>query len=373
MRLRNLASLFVKELSSLWRDPAALALVAFAFSIAIYSVAKDIKTEVLSAPVAVVDHDRSALSYRLRDALQGPMFQPAAELAPEAVDGAMAAGRYIFVLDIPPHYEADVLRGRKPTAQLLIDATTMTQAGLGAAYIEQILDRETAAFAGAPEAAAIAPIQVKLRNLFNPNHQGLWFISVMQITLNLTILSIVLVGAAFMRERERGTIDHLLVMPVSAAEIAMAKIGANSLIVLAAAAFALQVVVRGALGVPVVGSTLLFLACAAPYLFSTAAIGVLLATLADSMPQFALLSIPVFVILSMLSGAITPMESMPAAMRVVMQASPTTHFVAVSEAILFRGAGLREIWTHLAAIIAIGAVALTVALARFGAVMARVG
>jgi ABC-2 type transport system permease protein len=372
MRLRNLASLFVKELSSLWRDPAALLLVAFAFSIAIYTVSRDIKTEVLNAPVAVVDHDRTALSFRLRDALQAPMFKPAADLAPEDVDSAMASGRYIFVLDIPPHFEADVLKSRHPTAQLLIDATTMTQAGLGAAYIQQIVARETSAFAGAPDSEAIAPLEVKLRDLFNPNHQALWFVSVMQITLNLTILSIVLVGAAFMRERERGTIDHLLVMPVSAAEIALAKIGANSLVVLLATWFALDVVVRWALGVPIQGSALLFLACAAPYLFSTAAIGVLLATLADSMPQFALISIPVFVILSMLSGAITPMESMPTAMRVVMQASPTTHFVVLSEAILFRGAGLKEVWTHLAAIVVIGVTALTIALARFNQVMSRI-
>ena len=372
MRLRNLASLFVKELASLWRDPAALVLVGFAFSIAIYSVSRDIKTEVLNAPVAVVDHDRSALSHRLSDALQPPMFKPAAGLAPEDVDTAMAAGRYIFVLDIPSGFEADVLRGRQPTAQLLVDATTMTQAGLGEAYIEQIVQRETAAFAGAPTAEAVAPVRVEMRNLFNPNHTALWFVAVMQITLNLTILSIVLVGAALMRERERGTIEHLLVMPVSAAEIALAKIVANSLVVLAATAFALEVVVRGALGVPIQGSALLFLACVVPYLFATAAIGVLLATLADSMPQFALLSIPVFVILSMLSGAITPMESMPAAMRLVMQASPTTHFVALSEDILFRGAGLAEIWRHLAAIVVIGVTALGLALARFAAVMARI-
>lgn len=371
MRLRNLVSLFVKELSSLWRDPAALALVAFAFSIAIYSVSRDIRTEVLGAPVAVVDHDHSVLSRRLRDAFLPPMFRPAAEIAPEAVDPAMAGGRYIFVLDIPPGFEADVLRGRRPSVQLLIDATTMTQAGLGGAYIQQIVAQETARFAGTPDAQAIAPVRVALRNLFNPNHQGLWFISIMQITLNLTILSIVLVGAAFMRERERGTIDHLLVMPVSAAEIALAKIGANSLVVLLATWFALEVVVRRLLGVPIHGSTVLFLACAAPYLFATAAIGVLLATLAESMPQFALIAIPVFIILSMLSGAITPMESMPSAMRMVMQASPATHFVVLSEAILFRGAGLAEIWRPLAAISVIGVSALWLALARFQSVMSR--
>ncbi len=128
---------------------------------------------------------------------------------------------------------------------------------------------------------------------------------------NLTILAIVLVGAAVMRERERGTIEHLLVTPVRASEIAAAKVWTNGLIILLAAALSLHVVVHLLLAVPIVGSVELFLIGAAVYLFSVASLSILLATVANSMPQFALLSIPVFVVMFLFSGSFTPFESMP--------------------------------------------------------------
>lgn len=371
MHIANIAHLFRKELASMWRDPAALFLIAFSFSVAVFVVSRDIKSEVIDAPVGVVDHDRSALSYRLQDALLPPQFQPPVILTSATEDHAMNDGKAIFVLDVPPGFEADVLRGRHPDLQLLVDATAMTQAGLGAADIEQIVAQETAAYLGRPPPEESMPVRIAPRTAFNPNHYALWFVAIMQVTLDLTILSIILVGAAFMRERERGTLDHLLVMPVSAFEIALGKIIANGLIVAVAAILSLEFVIHWALGVPIAGSVPLFALCIAPYLFATAAIGILLATAAESMPQFALLSIPVFVVLSMLSGAITPIESMPPAMRVIMQVSPTLHFVTVSEAVLFRGATLRDIWGHLAAITVIGVTALTLALLRFKAVMAR--
>ncbi|WP_374572421.1 ABC transporter permease, partial [Phenylobacterium sp.] len=357
----------------LWRDPAAIILIVFAFTFALYSVSKDIKTEVNNAPIGVVDNDHSPLSRRLTDALQPPLFRKPVALTAETADAALETGEVIFVLEIPPDFEADLLRGRKPGLMLLIDATAMTQAGLGASYIGQIVSNEAAQALGSPAAEASLPVRVVPRTAFNPNHQAVWFVSVMQIVLDLTILSILLVGAAFMRERERGTIERLLVMPVTPIEVALSKIIANGVVVAGAAFFSLELIVRAGLGVPVNGSTALFMACVAPYLFSTAAIGILLATSAGSMPQFALMSIPVFVILNLLSGAVTPMESMPAAMRAVMEASPTTQFVALSSAILFRGAGLAEIWRPLAAIIAIGAIALTAALLRFRAQMAKAG
>jgi len=155
--------------------------------------------------VAVVDHDQSALSLRLRDALQPPLFKRPVELPAREVSKAMDEGRFIFVLDIPPGFEADVLRGRHPQIQLLVDATAMTQASIGASYIQQITDRESSTFLGQPDLEQAASARVVVRIAFNPNHYEVWFLSITQIILYLTILSIVLVGAAFMRERERGT------------------------------------------------------------------------------------------------------------------------------------------------------------------------
>ncbi|HNB26310.1 MAG TPA: ABC transporter permease, partial [Alphaproteobacteria bacterium] len=191
------------------------------------------------------------------------------------------------------------------------------------------------------------------------------FMAIMQLTENITILAIILTGAALIREREHGTIEHLLVMPVTPFEIMCAKIWANGLAILLATALSLYAVVQAVLDVEVQGSVPLFLAGSALYLFAVTALGIFLATLAGSMPQFGLLSIPVFIVMNLLSGAMTPLESMPIWLQTAMQASPSTHFVKLAQSILFRGAGIDLIWTHLAPIAGIGAVLFTIAWMRF--------
>lgn len=247
----------------------------------------------------------------------------------------------------------------------------MTQAGVGAGYIEAIVQRETMDFLQERGDAETVPIRPVIRAFFNPNLVGSWFHSVMSVMENITILSILLVGAAVIREREHGTIEHLLVMPVRASEIAFAKIWANGLVILIAADLSLRFVVQGALGVPLEGSMPLFLAGAAAYLFATTSLGILLATIVRSMPQFALLAIPVFLILNMLSGATSPIEGMPAALQFILQASPTVHFVKLAQAVLFRGAGLEIVWPELAVLAGLGSLFLAAALARFRTMLAK--
>jgi ABC-2 type transport system permease protein len=187
----------------------------------------------------------------------------------------------------------------------------------------------------------------------------------MEAINNVTMLTIILVGAAFIREREHGTIEHLLVMPLRPFEIMMAKIWANGLAVLIGVAFALIVMVRQILQVPIAGSVALFLAAAVFYLFSAASIGIFLGTLARSMPQLGLLIIITIVPLQLLSGGVTPQESMPEAIRTIMAATPTTYFVRLAQGILYRGAGLDVIWQDLLGMTLVGAGFFTIALARF--------
>ncbi|MDX6750458.1 ABC transporter permease [Geminicoccaceae bacterium 1502E] len=367
--LTHVWRLGIKELHSLRRDPVLVLLIVYVFTLAIHSVATGVKTEVVNAAIAVVDEDRSALSRQIRDAFRPPLFQTPVLLAPQQVDEAMDHGRQTFVLDIPPRFEADLLAGRGPDLQLAVDATAMTQAGIGATYVETIVMAEIATFLGGSGAAA-APVATVVRARFNPNLDSTWFTAVMQVINNVTILAIVLVGAAVMREREHGTIEHLLVMPLRASEIMAAKIWANGLVILAAAILSLWLVVNGLLGVPIVGSTALFALGTGVYLVSVTALGILLSTLARSMPQFGLLAIPVFAVMNMLSGATTPLESMPAALRLLVQPMPSTQFVAFAQAVLYRGAGLETVWPQLAAMAAIGAAFFVLALARFRAALA---
>ncbi|ALT78823.1 MULTISPECIES: ABC transporter permease [unclassified Roseateles] len=375
--LLNVARLSVKELRSLFGDVPLMALIIFAFSVAIYSTAKGVKAEVANASVAVIDGDHSALSRRLRDAIQPPFFKPPVDIDRNEVDRALDRGDYIFILDIPPHFEADVLAGRAPAIALQVDATAMTQAGLGVVYLNEIVLRELLDFLHARGLEAQLPTRSVTRVLFNPNNQGHWFTGVMQIVTNVTVLAIILVGAAVIREREHGTIEHLLVMPVRPSEIAMAKIVANGGVILLAVMLSLWFVVHLVLAVPLAEPLLqslgLFFLGTGLYLFAVTALGILLATLASSMPQFGLLAAPVYVVLYLLSGAATPVESMPQQIQSLVQFSPTTQFVKYTQAVIYRGAGLEIVWPQLLAIAAAGALFLFIALTRFRSMLAKQG
>ncbi|MCC6779061.1 MAG: ABC transporter permease [Hyphomicrobiales bacterium] len=371
--LANVLRLGRKELASLLSDKVLALFIVYSFSVSIYTVATGVKTDLVNATVAVVDSDHSALSARIRDGLLRPYFQRPNLIDRSGVDRFMDLGIYTFVLDLPPHLEADVLRGRVPAVQLNIDATAMTQAGVGGSYIESIVQQETANHLLTRGIDAQLPVAAVSRAYFNPNLEGIRFNAVMALLQNVTMLSMLLAGAAVIRERERGTIEHLLVMPVRAGEIAAAKIWANGLAILIATGLSLVLVVEHVLGVPIPGSISLFLAGTAVYLFTATSLGLLLATIANTMPQFALLAIPVFLILNMLSGAVSPLESMPEPLQIAVQASPAMHYVQFAQSVLYRAAGVDVVWRQLLALTLLGAAFLAIALARFRAMLARTG
>lgn len=363
--LSNIYRLGLKELKSLWADKVLLILICWAFTGAIYTAATGASQELRNAPVAVVDEDQSPLSRRIVGAFYPPYFRPPQPATLAELDQGMDSGRYNFTLIIPANFQHDVQAGRRPDVQLNIDATIMSQAFIGATYIKSIALGEVNEYLTGKRDSAATPIRLSTRVRFNPNLTGVWFGGVMEVINNVTMLTIILVGAAFIREREHGTIEHLLVMPLTPFEIMMAKIWANGLAVLLGASFALIVMVQHVLKVPIAGSVPLFLAAAACYLFAAASIGIFLGTLARSMPQLGLLIILSIIPLLLLSGGVTPRESMPAIVGNIMLGAPTTYFVRLAQGILYRGAGLDVVWRDLLAMTAVGAVFFNVALFRF--------
>lgn len=365
MRLSNIWRLGIKELRSLWRDTMMVGLILWAFTASVYVAASGIPETLNKAPIAIVDEDGSQLSQRITGAFYPPYFNPPALITQREVDTAMDQGLYTFVLDIPPNFQRDLLAGRNPSIQLNVDATRMSQAFSGNAYIQQIVNTEISTFALRNGRAAALPIDLVVRSRFNPNLTSLWFGAVMQIIDHVTLLSIVLTGAALIREREHGTVEHLLVMPVTPFEIMAAKVWSMAMVVLVATWLSLTFIVQGAMHVPIHGSVALFLLGTAVHLFATTSMGIFLGTLARSMPQFGLLVILTIVPLELLSGGSTPRESMPVFVQNVMLAAPTTHFVKLAQSILYRGADISVVWPQLLAILVIGAVFYTIALAQF--------
>ena len=363
--IANIWRLGIKELWSLVRDPMMLVLIVYTFTVSIYVAATAMPESLRKATIAIVDEDDSPLSARIVASFYPPHFTTPRLITLAEMDAGMDNGTYTFVLDIPPNFQREVLAGLAPAVQLNVDATRMSQAFTGSGYIQQIVAGEVGEFVQRHRSAAQLPVDLNVRMRFNPNLEQAWFGSLMQIINNVTMLSIILTGAALIREREHGTIEHLLVMPVTPGEIMLAKVWSMGLVVLLAALVALVFVVQGVLRVPVQGSVLLFMGLAALHLFATTSMGIFLATVARSMPQFGMLLVLTLLPLQMLSGGVTPRESMPEFVQQVMLAAPTTHFVTAAQAILYRGAGLDMVWPQLLAILVIGGVLFTAALARF--------
>ncbi len=366
--MRSLSNIFwlgTKELRSFFSDRVLMAMVIYSFSLAIISHAQSNSQELYHASIAVVDEDHSEISRRVTHAFLMPYFQPPFLIAESDIERLMNDGRYTFVIDIPPNFQRDLLAGRQPGLQINVDATAMVQAGLGSGYAEQIINSEIAQFLSRDEPAPPAPVNLAIRIAFNPNVATAWFTSVMGILGSVNILAIILAGAALVREREHGTMDHLMVMPVSPFEIAMSKIWANSLVIAVAVALSLYFVVRLLLRIPIAGSIPLFLFGTVIYLFFATGLGLFLGTVARSMPQLGLLFMLIATPMNVLSGSATPLESMPRWLATAMQASPSTHYVSFAQSILYRGAGLDVVWPQFLAVAGIGALFLALSLLRF--------
>ena len=363
-KIQNIYQLGCKELWSLWRDPVMLILIIYTFTVAIYTAATAMTDSLNMAPIAIVDEDHSTLSERITSAFYPPYFIPqSTEL--NYMDAGMDAGEFTFALNIPVNFQEDVLAGKEAAIQVNVDATRMSQAMTGAGYIQQIIQSEVSEYVLHSREVSSMPVELEMRARFNPLLDQKWFGSVMEIINNVAMLSIILTGAALIREREHGTVEHLMVMPVTVFEIMMSKVWSMSLVVLIAAFTGLKLVVQFALQVPIEGNLLLFFFGALLTLFATTSMGIYLATMSKSMPQFGLLMMLILIPMEMLSGGMTPRESMPEVLQYLMLIAPTTHFVELAQAILYRNAGLNIVWPSFLWLVGIAVLFFYVAWKRF--------
>ncbi|MBZ4332492.1 ABC transporter permease [Corallococcus sp. AS-1-12] len=352
--LLNILWLGLKEIRSLLSDAVLVVFVVYAFTLAIYVQATGTSSEVNNASIAFVDEDGSALSKELLNAFYPPRFKSPEVITADDIQPDMDRGRFMFVVVIPPRFEHDLRAGRNPDVQVNIDATAMQQAGIGSGYIKNILNDRISSFLKRTEETGPKPVNLVIRKLFNPNGVSSWFKSVVAIINQITLLTVVLTGAAVIREREHGTLEHLLVMPLTSFEIAMAKVWANGLVILVATGASLFFVVNLVLEVPFAGSVALWFVGVVLYLFFATALGIFLGTISRSMAQFALLIILVVLMLMLLSGGSTPVESQPKWLQALTYLLPARHFVSFSQVIIYRGGGLWAVWRQFLMVSAVG-------------------
>lgn len=352
-----------QELRSLLRDPVLLAFILYAFTVYVATAGGGLSLEVRDAAVAVADADRSATTRRILRAVRPPEFRPPRAIEPDRIADALESGRYTFVLDIPRGFERDLVSGEGARLQVHVDATAVSQAFLGAAHLTRVVGR-AAPSDGAVPSEAVAP-EARVRVRFNPNREGSWHVSVVELLFVVTLLSMVLPAASLLREREQGTTEHLLSMPIRPLELMLGKVWANGLVVLTGTALSVLLIVQGLFGAPFRGSWALFLLGTLLYQLATAGLGIVLATLARNVAQVALLSLLVVSPIMFLSGIWTPLESMPPVLQRAASLSPLRYYGELCLGVVFRGAGLDLVWPELLATAALGTALFSLGALRF--------
>lgn len=363
--LSNIFWLGTKELRALGKDVMMVLFIVWSFGFSIYTQSTGGGESVNNAAIAIVDEDQSQLSRSIAALFYPPYFQEARSIGASEIDRAMDSGLYTFIIVIPPGFERDTRMGRDTEIQVNVDATASQQAALGSGYIQSMVTSEVSRYRKEIERTTGLSSDLVIRRAFNPNGTQSWFRAIVGLADQLSMLIIILTGAALLREREHGTIEHLLVMPLTAFDIALAKVWSNGLVIIVAFVCSLLFIVEGALDVPIAGSRGLLLLGTVIYVFAGAAIGILLGTLARTMAQFALLMMLVVMPMMMLSGGMSPVESQPQWVQYVTWFLPSRHYVSFTQAIVYRGADLSIVWKEFVTVLVMGVVLLAVSLLGF--------
>jgi len=370
--LDRMVAMTVKELKQLSRDPILLVVIVYFFTADIYVVGSGIQMDLKQAAIVVMDHDHSAASRDLIYRFRPPYFDLKGEIFSEhEARELLDRGEALAVLDIPADFERDLMRGKSVSVQMQVDASNATLGTLATTYAGQIVARFGQEQAlqrlglGEAQLQAVPVIQDRHRVYYNPNQTDPWFMSISELLTVITMLSLMLPAAAAVREKERGTIEQLAVSPLTPAQILFPKILAMGLIILLGTAVSLFLVILPAFDLPIKGSIALFFTVTALYVFATSGLGLFIATLSRNLGQVVMLVILIMMPLLLLSGAWTPPEAMPEALRMAMVLSPLSYFIEMGYGILLKGAGLDILWDSLLGLTLLGVVIFSFGVWRF--------
>lgn len=367
--LRQLRLMTSKEFRQLSRDRPLAIFIVFIFTLDIIIAAGAGSRDLRDVRVLVNDADHSAASRELVYLLRPPYFKRVGEAAnPADAMRGLDAGDVMLVLNIPSGFEQTLNRGGEPArVQLLIDTSRAIRGYLAASYVSRITERLSASIAASRVGGAVrgGVISQEPRIWYNPDLNPTWFLTISELLTMITVACIALPGAALVREKERGTIEQLLVSPLGPFQVMFPKVLAMVLVTVAGTAVSLLLVMQPIFGVPVRGSLALFLALTALYAFTNAGLGLVAATFARNTGQLGMIALMLVTPIIMLSGTWVTVESMPAALRVATNLSPLRHFIAIAYGILLRGNGLMVLWRPVVSMALLGLALFSAGLWRF--------
>jgi len=352
--IRRLHVMTVKEFLQLARDYVLLVFIIYAFTADIYLAGSGVSLQLREAPVYFMDNDKSQVSREFLSRFMPPYFRIKGEAASSRESSNLLDnGKAMIVVDIPASFQKSIVSGDHADIQVQIDTTNSGLGFLASSYAQQItgkfglemaLERIGMADSGHINAPMITDDH---RVWFNPNQDDTWFMSISELLTIITLFSVLLPGAAMVREKERGTVEQLLVSPLSSFQIMFPKVLSMTTVILAGCVISMLFVIKGVFHVPLKGSLVLFFAITTLYVFTTAGLGLFISTIAKNLAQVGMMTVLIFVPMLFLSGAWTPPEAMPPWMRTVMYISPLHYYIDTGFGILLKGAGIRVLWKQI--------------------------
>lgn len=371
--LRQLRVMTVKELRQLARDRVLLIFIIYIFTGHIIIAAGGLQTELRRAGVLVHDADHSAAARELIHRFQPPYFEFRQEVADaDAALTLLDRGQAKVLLDIPARFEQTLYEAEQPAVlQLMVDTSNANTGFLASSYGVRIaagygqewVRRDLTRAGLDPDKLPV--IRNQTRIWYNPELNEAWFGTISDLLTMMTVACILLPAAALVREKEYGTIEQLLVSPLTPFQVMFSKVLAMMLVMLIGTAVSLLGIMQPFYGVPVHGSLPLFFALTALYAFTNAGLGLLAGTFARNSAQVGLLVMLMVLPMVMLSGTHTPLESMPEWLRHLMSISPMRYFIDITYGILLRAAGLDVLWDSVLAMAALGVALFALGMWRF--------
>ncbi|MDQ6860756.1 MAG: ABC transporter permease [Verrucomicrobiota bacterium] len=363
---RGLGAILFKEFISVLRDPMTLFFMLFPPLIEMIAFGYALDNDVKHMAMVVLNEDRTVESRQLIDRfVNTETFRVVGQVEnAEQMASEIRAGRAYVGLQIPPHFTSDLRNGYPAQVQMLIDGSNSTTAlqalntGVAIALSQSVqrLMRESG--------MAHVPLEVRPQMLYNPTMRSPNFFVPGVIGVVLQIGTTFATAMAVVREKEKGTIEQLLVSPLSSWGLMLGKLipywclGMTMAILLFA-------IMRFVFAVPIAGSVIAMLAATVVYVFALLSLGLLVATKAENQMQALQMSMAFILPSVFFSGFIFPRETMPAIFYAIGAVMPTTYFIALMRAIILRGANFFEYWQSFAILCLMSVVLFSVCSLRF--------
>lgn len=344
--MNSFFTIFFKELFSFFRSFGLVFIVIYFFTVEVYVAGSGIETEAKNVAIGIVDKSAGGISKKIISHLHKPEFQtPRYFLSQKQLSDAIYNKEIMVGLIFDEDFEKNYYTNQTTPLNILIDTTTATQSLMALSYLQNIIIKFNNLH---------VPIELKTHKLFNQNAKTSLFMSLSELLSVITLLSVVLSGIVFVKEKENSTWDIMLLMPVNAKIIILAKSLSQVVIIMIGIIISVGIVLFYIFNVPLNGSMFYFLLLTFFYVATTTGIGLFIASVSNTVMQIAQLSILIMMPIIFLSGAWTPVYAMHPALETLSLISPLRYYIEGSESIFFRGSGFVDLLPYFGGVLIIG-------------------